>query len=143
MNKIGLVCGDPGGDGHSIKETYWIESNLSESEMIKAYKKGAKKLGTDLVEHICEDYQDRTVPGEFLVQLVESGAITEEDLRELEGVKDEPEWSLGDDLEIWGEDDFALLYLAVVGLGNNAHLWAPVKHEDFPTIEIGGYGLYE
>lgn len=138
MNKIGFCIGDWSGDGHEKTETFYIESKFTEKDFREASSKGKKivRLGSN----VCSDYEDRTFPGNVLKTIIDHGLITEKSLDCVVEAKDmDPDWKLGDDVEVWGEEFFKL-HLAVCKIGNPDLEWKVIS--DDPVINIGGYGLF-
>jgi hypothetical protein len=129
MHTVNIVVGDWSHDGHSMTETYTIESNLTGDEIEAAYKKGTEKLGFDLVEDCCAEYEDNQVSLEQIKMLEASGF----DISKFDKDKN------GNYCGIW-HDLFVELYLHVIKLGDDSFKWDWTESED---INIGGYGLFQ
>ena len=132
MTKITLVVGDDSGDGHSRKESYPIEVNVSLEEFLKAFKKGSKKLGFDLRDE-CEDYQDSELSDKAVDSLVTNGIVNQDRMTLTSSGK----VVIEDDC-IWAES-FMMLYTEIVRLGNPKITFGKTKS---PNLHIGGYGLF-
>ena len=122
MNKILLKLGDWSDDGHGKTEDVFIQCNLTMEELQAAYKKGSKKVGVNLSDDVCCEYEDSSIDDETRNELEKAG---------LELPYSE-----------WGIDatDFANLWMAIATIGNPDLKW---EHDNLnvPTIDIGGYGL--
>lgn len=121
---VKLVVGDWSYDGHNIKEDFLIEFNTEDVKEIElAYKKAVEIIGVDLVENVCESYQDGSI--EFVYEDINKHI-------NLDFIKDQENIS---------SDDFVLLYLAYIKLGN-PNITGVLSENIVPEIKIGGYGLY-
>jgi hypothetical protein len=121
MNVITLVVGDYYGDGHGQTEKYLIESNLTEKELKAAYKVGTKTVGFDLTKKVCEDFEDHTISEKYRDKLAVYDIRVEEEL---------------------DTEEFVTLYMSICKLGNENLVWNYGKREKYPSITIGGYGLF-
>ncbi len=133
-HSITLTLGDWSHDGHSQTEVITVKCNVDKKDLEKAYKKGTKKVGFDLTEDVCADYEDGSVSDEVIEKLRDAG-IKPEDFAE-KGDADDEGWSLAYDYEA-----FAGLWMRIAQLGD-----PDLKYEVAPTnpnnINIGGYGLF-
>lgn len=122
MNIIILMAGDVSGDGHMQTETHLIECNLDQQQLQEAYKKGTKLVGFNLTKDVCEDFEDHELPEAYRKKLAKHKiSVTEEDL---------------------DATDFAKLYMEICKLGDSNLVWNFADRVKYPTIEIGGYGLF-
>lgn len=55
MFKYKIVLGDYSTDGHSINESFWINSTLKKDEIKKIYKNATEKIGFSFVDEF-DDY---------------------------------------------------------------------------------------
>lgn len=133
---ISLVMGDWSGDGHSKTDTVVIKSNLTVPEITKAYKKASKKLGFDLIKEVAADYQDNNLSKDNMQALIKNGFSGE-----LEDDEEEDNGGKGGYF-LW-TDSFLDIYLFIVKLGDPNFEYAILQGELNPSINIGGYGLYD
>lgn len=131
---INLIVGDWSHDGHSMTETITISCNLDKKETVKAYKKGTKKVGFDLTDDVCSDYEDMSVDPEVIKKMREAGIRVEDFIKQYE---DDSSWSFEYDAT-----SFAEVWLQIARLGN-PDLEYEINVHDSPNINIGGYGLYD
>jgi len=131
---ITLTLGDWSHDGHSQTDVITVRCNVDKKDLEKAYKKGTKKLGFDLTEDVCADYEDMSASADVIEKLKTAG-IKPEDFIENEDEDDEG-WSFAYNVEA-----FASLWLRIAQLGD-----PDLKYELVETnpnnINIGGYGLF-
>lgn len=128
---INLVVGDWSHDGHNMTEQSTIKCNLTKKDLEKAYKKGCKKVGFDLTEEVCADYEDMSVSDDVIEKL-RAADIKPEDFIEND---DDDGWSFSYNWEAFTE-----LWLRIAKLGN-PDLEFEMCSNDSPNINIGGYGL--
>lgn len=127
-SSITLVVGDWSGDGHDKTENIFIKCNRSIDEVNEAYKAGTKIVGFDLVDSLCEEYEDRRIPIEAVTSLQDNGIEIDWD--------DEVDPDVG--VNIYHEE-FVEIYLAIVKLGDPDFKY---ERQSPPVINIGGYGLF-
>jgi len=132
QHTINLVLGDYSHDGHSRTDTVTIISNLEKKDVVKAYKKGCEKVGFNLTDDVCADYEDMAMPAEIAEKLKAAGI----DPNDFVEVLDE---NLSFD---YNGGAFAELWLRIAQLGNPDFKYK-VTEDESPNINIGGYGLYE
>lgn len=132
--QVALVLGDWSNDGHGRTETFYIESNLSPKEIEKAYAKGSLKLGIDLVESICEEYEDDRLWKDDLEKFRSAG------FKDVLDKSDEDD-EFTDSIHL-GYEDYTKLYLFTVSLGNPLFKFSFLKSKENPVVRIGGYGLF-
>lgn len=141
---ITLVAGDWSHDGHGMTDNIFIKSNLTHKQIEKAYKAGAKKIGIDLVEDVCEEYEDTRLPEDLFMKLEETGfdvqslhpyLDTKWSEEELEDIRSGQE-----DVHLYG-DKFAEIYLHFCKIGNPDFQYEIVS-DSAPRIHIGGYGCF-
>lgn len=133
---ISLVLGDWSGDGHSKTDIVNISSNLSKKEIEKAYSLGTKKIGFDLINDVCADYEDNNLSAEHWEILKKFGYKEDNIPGDPVDEKDDHAGIL-----VWS-DGFVDLYLFIVKLGNDTFQGKILEEKDNPTIRIGGYGLF-
>lgn len=68
-HKWEFTVGDRSHDGHGLKDTFVIESNLTVAEAREAYHKAKKKFKKAYPEVICSDYEDGSVEYSMLQEL--------------------------------------------------------------------------
>lgn len=129
---INLVVGDWSGDGHNKTEQSTIKCNIEKKELEKAYKKGTKKIGFDLTQEVCEEYEDMSMPITIAEKLKAAGIDPLEYAEQEEGRED---MSFSYD---WIA--FIKLWLRIAKLGN-PNLEYDMSSSDNQNINVGGYGL--
>jgi hypothetical protein len=130
---VELVLGDWSGDGHKQSDKISIKSNLTDKEILKAYKAGSKKVGFDLINEVCSEYEDNRVSVEKVKALAEAGITNKMLCVDVNDEDDEDTtWSM------W-TDSYTELFLLIVKLGNKDFKY---EYANSPSIDIGGYGLY-
>lgn len=129
---ITIQLGDWSDDGHGKTSIFNITSSLSFKEINRAYKKGAKKIGVDLIEEVCTDYNNSGIGMDLLNKFIEA-------------VFDKKLFGLTDDMEVeylmLDYESYLNLYFATVSIGNNKFQYTLVDN-DKSIIQIGGYGLF-
>ena len=126
---VKLVIGDWSGDGHCQSATVIIDSNFSKLDIEKSYIKGSQIIGFDLIEDVCEEYEDSLIPHEVIVKCKIQGMKLEDFFDEYDEEYNFRDWT----------DGFAKLYLFIVKLGDPDFRYTETKLE---TVNIGGYGLF-
>lgn len=142
---INLVVGDWSGDGHSKTETVTVSSNLDKSAVLKAYKKGTKKLGFDLSQDVAADYEDNVVSKEQWEKFAAAGLTLEDLFGSSKGdIDDATEDLAGEEAPGFGvyAEAFAHLWLFIVRQGDSNFRYS-INETDSPNINIGGYGLFD
>lgn len=142
---ITLVLGDWSDDGHGKTEPFNILSNLNDEALLKAYKKGTKQLGFDLIKNSCNSNEDNAISQKHLDLLIKSG-LTIKDLGitsdyDLKDAEEAFEEGNDEGLSIHTEI-YTNIFLFIVKLGDKNFQWELLKGELNPTINIGGYGLF-
>jgi len=144
-NTISLVLGDPSDDGHGKTDTFVIKSNLDQKDIEAAYKKGSEKLGFNLINEVCEEYEDSLLPKDKIDILVKNGFTIDNLMSSSDYDREDAEEAFEDD-ESSGfninSEYFANTYLFIVKLGNKDFQYEMLKGKLNPTIDIGGYGLF-
>lgn len=120
MSLIKIVVGDLYGDGHGHSEDFVVETNTAIEEIKKAYKKGVKIIGVNLINDVAVEYQDGSIDEELFAKFQQLG------------FKDI-------DTSFLSADDFFDLYIFTVKTGNPS---IELNKIDIDSIEIGGYGLF-
>ena len=143
---ISLVLGDESGDGHQKTENFNILSNLDKNDLLKAYKAATEKLGFNFIDEICEEYENRLCPKENLDILIKHGLkIDDLGLTVKYDLKEATDAFENDDsngYSFWTES-YVNVFLFIVKLGNKDFQIKILKGDLNPTINIGGYGLFE
>lgn len=136
-----LTVGDWSRDGHNQFDTFTVVANVSLKEFQTAYKSGTKKLGVDIIESLCCDYEDMSVPEDVVQKFIAAG-LNPDDLFIIKDVDvdvdvdedDEKEYSL-ENSENWVD-----IIFAVVKLGNSTiECEVPNNNKNW---NVGGYGLF-
>lgn len=130
-NNITLQLGDWSHDGHGLTATYSITSSLSIKEINKAYKKGVKKIGVDLGEDICRDYEENFISMQYLHSFIEAGYTSNY-------------FNISNSIDggsVLTQEEYLQLYLFTVKIGNNKFEYTLVNDKE-TIIQIGGYGLF-
>lgn len=137
MNDIELVVGDWSKDGHNQSDNFMIKSNLNKKELEKAYKKGVKIIGFDLVKEACEQYEVTYLTNDQCTKLSNSG------LSIIDNLENGDVYTPGTDsvVHIWMPDEWVRLYLYFCKVGNPSFEYE--FNENPQSIKIGGYGLYQ
>lgn len=128
--RIELVVGDWSKDGHGISETFLFEVNLNKEQIYKAYKKGSKILGYDLIETKCRGYEESSVTELWWKEFLEATKTKDEDYT-VDG-------AYNGNISIYPET-WAQMYWAVCKLGDESLTYEEVENDG--RIEINGYGL--
>lgn len=127
-NIIRLILGDPCGDGHGRSATYVIKSNLTKEEIIKAYDGGVSKIGVDLINNVCSEYNESHVEECVIEKLMNFG------YKHSLYVNKNNEYYVN-------INDFVNMFLFIVSIGDPGFKFSMIK-DDTQTINIGGYGLF-
>lgn len=127
-HRIDLILGDWSGDGHGQSQTVIINSNLRKDELLTAYEAGTKLVGFDLINDVCEEYEDNRMKREYKTKLLDLG------------FPDFYEDGLEEDTCYLDQELFAQIFLFICKLGNPSFEHEIVESDSF--IHIGGYGLF-
>ena len=127
-----VTIGDWSDDGHGKTDTHLINSSLSKDDMEKAYKAGCEVIGFDMVDSLCEEYEQGSVEKETVEAFASSGL----DLLALADKWDREEYAEHGGLSVRGL--WVAMWLHVCRLGA-ADLVA--FHIAEANVNIGGYGL--
>lgn len=139
-----LVLGDWSDDGHGKTDIFIINSNLDSEEILAAYKKASKKLGFKFMDDVCADYEDNSIPIDYLKKLIESGLQLDQvftsdyDLKRAKKVLEDEDSE--ENVSLW-TDSYTAIFLFIVKLGNPEFEYKIVE-DDTDRINIGGYGLF-
>lgn len=128
--RIELVVGDWSKDGNGISETFLFEVNLNKEQIYKAYKKGSKVLGYDLIETTCRYYEES-----YISEACWNDFLSRTKTKLNDYTIDEP---YEDNVTICPET-WAQMYWAVCKLGNESLTYEKVENDG--RITINGYGL--
>lgn len=141
-HKLTLVLGDWSDDGHGKTDVVVIATNLDSDQFMEAYKKASKKLGFHFMDDVAADYEDRSLPTEYLQKLIDNGMELKEvfDSYEMKEAKAALKDPTAEKVSLWAESYTAIL-LFIVKLGNPEFEYKFV--EDGSRINVGGYGLFE
>lgn len=126
-----LEVGDWSHDGHERTQDNLFISSHSAADINLAYRSAVELIGVDIVEDVCDDYEDNMV----------SPADAKRINAKLDGILDVLSTADSDNPDDYALDidGFVKLYLAYIHLGNAAIQMVPVISTD---IHIGGYGLF-
>ena len=127
-----LVIGDFGGEGHEKRDFILIKSNLSKSNLMKAYEKGSKIIDFDLIKEIGSRYESKH---RFAIELDYAKKLHSIGFdMGLDGTEDQSS-------EInWGPEAHFDAFLFISKLGNSNFEYE-ISEED-EKIYIGGYGYF-
>lgn len=128
VNSVQLNVGDWSSDGHGKTETISFTANRTAKQVRNAYTKGSKKIGIDLVDGVCEEYEDNTLPKDIFEKLEKAGFAVNE-IDEYEG-----KYTLY-------PETFAMIYMFIASLGDEKLSYKMDENYD-NRINIGGYGLF-
>lgn len=76
--RMNFTLGDPGGDGHGMKEKFHITANHSVKEINAAVKQFETETKFK-ISNWAEEYEDNSLPAEDVDDLVELGFITDKE----------------------------------------------------------------
>lgn len=127
-HRIDLILGDPSGDGHGQSQTVVINSSLSRGELLAAYQVGRFIVGFDLINEVCEQYEDCRMSRKYKTKLLELGFF------------DFYEDGLEEDTCYLDQELFAQIFLFICKLGDTLFEYQIVESNSY--INIGGYGLF-
>lgn len=131
MNTIRLSIGDWSRDGHNQSEDVYIETNLTLDELKEAYDRGSEKLGFNLIEDYCAEYQDSTIPI-YIADIIEAKLKI--------SLRDEFN-SMLDNIRILNTDQWRDIFLRTVWYARPNFEYKIIDPEDW--MDIGGYGLFD
>lgn len=142
MNKFKLILGDWSNDGHGQFTEHLIDTNLTKSQIEKAFTVAKKhfKINTDkyrkLELNICREYEDSSVPSSFITELVET--FGKPAIQKILGDMDRPIIYIDKDqyVDIW----IKLLKFGCDQLNFECEFKINKDYDNY--IEIGGYGLF-
>lgn len=130
-----VTIGDWSDDGHGKTDTYLINSSLSKDDMEKAYKAGCEVIGFDMVDSLCEEYEQGSIEKEAVEAFASSGL----DLLALADKWDREEYAEHGGLSVRGRHLWVPMWIHICRLGASS-LVAIATHDE-TNINIGGYGL--
>jgi len=147
MYRLTLQAGDWSCDGHGLSEVFVIDSNLTQGELVDAYKDGVKHFGIDLTEEVCEDYEDARIPEDLVKKLYDSGF----DINKFHSLKDGT-FSYDEDGELVDDSDnceeprlcgetFKDVWLHFCRIGNPQFQYKEINTRDV-VIQLGAYGCF-
>lgn len=154
-NIISLVLGDWSDDGHGKTATCVVKSTGTARDVEAAYNAGVDTLVfqygdaiRDMLDSLCEDYEDDAIPGQLRAWLVEAGILHFNVENHVFGEYcmnrslGQYAWEALDDdedgrLDI---DTFAEIYVGIARLGGIDIELVPDTHDY--VVKIGGYGLF-
>jgi len=129
--QIKLVIGDWSGDGHEKTVDFIVDTNCSEEQLEEAYKKGVEVCGIDLTRNFCEEYEE-----DFLTE------HEYKDFKELNLFDEDTKYFEWNNKYYVTKRDFAKIWMTIAQRGNPLLDYKFVSDE-FPEINIGGYGLFQ
>ena len=136
---IVLRLGDWSDDGHGKTACFYITSNIPIIALGKAYAKGVKNVGIDIVSY-CNQYEEWSLPKEAVQKLLDAGCKLEDHVDSwafkewLKGTTPDEELSMD-------THSFTNIWLWIASQGDADFEWRMIK-EDRLIIDIGGYGLF-
>ena len=134
--KFQMSVGDPSGDGHSQCDYFIIETNADNMDAVNsAYQKAVKKTKLDLLESVCESYEDYTVSKDDAETLAKHGIDIKDYCFDLEFMKEGDDYAPA--IELWPK-----LVCDFIRLGNPALTFEILEEDSFPRFDGGGYGLF-
>lgn len=146
MKKYKIEVGDWSKDGHNQSDIFFVECNMNpgsndgdwannDNSPNTPYSKGSIKVGFDLINKVCNDYEDRSISNEYVDKVVE---LYPKLLDEIALEKnDDDETHNVCDAEAWLN-----LYLIICKIGDSEFKYKIVEESKDCTLTIGGYGLY-
>lgn len=147
--KIKLIVGDWSGDGHERTEDFLIESNLSQDQIAQAIIQ-TENLFEFTFSDFCSEYEDNTIHSCILDKFIEAQIIDKDFLDDLFCDEDYDhechhcETKDEDECVLYYEftpEAFVELYLRLAKYSIPAFEYIYLD-DRVPTIEIGGYGLF-
>lgn len=139
MNRITLEIGDWSNDGHNQSVTFMVESTLTPSELMTAYRTGVSIVGVDLINDVAKDYEDSQLPrkDEELLRKAGYGFDKDPEGRMLEFDR----YDDGDEESPYGLglEEYLDIFLFICRLGEPHQV---IKRVNSHNIDIGGYGLF-
>lgn len=130
MYKIKFTVGDRWNDGHGRYEAYIVNCSHDANYIIQGIVDSEKLTGFNLVEDVCRDYEDSSIPDDIfhkLENLEISHGIEYNDYCESYGIAD--------------NDAYIKLILNWIGLSIPDFKYNIIE-DDVPEISLGGYGLF-
>lgn len=73
-----IELGDSSNDGHGRSEIIYFESNLTNAEITKAYKKSLKTTSIDF-DSLFGDYEESDIPEDIRIKLIEFNIIDKDE----------------------------------------------------------------
>lgn len=134
-----LVVGDWSSDGHEKTEDVYFMINVKTvKDVEKAYAVGTKKLGFDLKNDCCAEYEDNKISDDQVVKLKASGI----DLKAAFNFDDADDDPDEEDFQFMDPQTFAHLYMFIAKLGDPKLEFTQVNTDRIERINVGGYGLF-
>ena len=139
MNRITVEIGDWSNDGHNRSDCFVVESTLTQSELMTAYRTGVSIIGVDLINDVAKDYEDSLLSKEHEELLRKAGYGFDKDPKGnlyFERYDDEDEstsYSLG-------VQEYLDIFLFMCRLGEPHQVIQLIKTSH--SLHIGGYGLF-
>lgn len=124
-----IILGDWSGDGHRIKDPYYIKTDNSMNELLKAYNNSVNKTGVDFLETVCAEYQDTEVSKDVITKM----GLDVKNYK-LDEVEDDV-YEMTSEVYIQMLSDFIHLH--------NPNISFEFINHDIPMVFSGGYGLYD
>lgn len=132
-----MSVGDPSGDGHSKCDYFIIETNAESIDAVNnAYEKAVKKTKLNLVDSVCETYEDNTISKKNVEILAKYGINIEDYCYDLDFMKEGDDYSPASDL--WPK-----LVCEFIRIGDPALTFSILEEDEFPRFDGGGYGLFQ
>lgn len=129
MKLINILIGDRFDDGHGKHSSRIFLCNKDREEIMKAYKKGSKKVGFNLIDTVATEYEEWYIDKKIVEKLKKHGFDGE--FEDSYG-KEETHCRLYESL-------YLEIFQFIVQLGDPSIEFEPAGAE---AIDIGGYGLF-
>jgi hypothetical protein len=144
-HKIKLCIGDWSCDGHNQMENIYINCNVFIEDLESAYKTGAEKIGVDITEDLCNEYDDNKIEFSRIEKFALHGfkpSMIDIDV-EPDDIHCGGENTDGDGFDPLSVDSIMFtklwLFTAITG---NPDIRYEIISDDVPEVNIGGYGLF-
>lgn len=127
MNKITFLVGDDAGEGHAMTERVEVETNFNATKLIKAYKKGAKKLNYDFEVKAASVHNKKKLPKSVFDVLIDSGYVATKRFAKTR------------ELDV---DTYVDIWCFIAKLGDSKLRFRTPSDEEPNELPIGGYALF-
>ena len=126
---IKLVVGDWSSDGHGRTTTFMVETGgLVDGDVLKKfYQRGVEAVGLDITKFVCADYEDSLLPQWAIRKLMAAGW---------------DHWEFDPREHHLDPEQFMEIWLFIAGRGCPDLKVRVLGHDEVPSINLGGYGLF-